>query len=52
MPAADLQSVSADYFRTLRIPLLRGRGISDSDGRTAPAVAVISDRMAKTFWPR
>jgi len=50
-PSADLQSVSPDFFRSLRIPLLQGRDVTDHDGDGAPAVAMISRTMAARFWP-
>ncbi|MBC8165728.1 MAG: ABC transporter permease [Bryobacteraceae bacterium] len=43
--------VSADYFRTMRIPLLRGRLFDDSDTNTSPTVAVINEQGANMFWP-
>ena len=43
--------VSSDYFRTMRIPILRGRAFLDSDTEKAPRVAVINESMAKQFWP-
>jgi predicted permease len=50
-PSADLQISSPDYFSALRIPLVRGRTYSASDGPEAAPVAVISRSMAKQFWP-
>jgi predicted permease len=44
-------SVSTGYFRTLEIPLLRGRALEDSDTQNSPAVAVINQTMATAFWP-
>jgi predicted permease len=43
--------VLGDYFRTLRIPLRKGRVFTEQDRLDAPAVAVISESMAKKFWP-
>jgi putative ABC transport system permease protein len=43
--------VSADYFRTMGIPLLAGRYLLNSDGAVAPRVVVISNSLAETFWP-
>jgi putative ABC transport system permease protein len=51
MPSADLQVASADFLRALQIPLLQGRFISDSDGTESPRVVVISQTMARKFWP-
>lgn len=50
-PHADVQSATADYFRAMRIPLLRGRGFRDQDGADAPKVVIIDDVLAKTYWP-
>jgi len=49
-PSVDLQSVSPDYFRAVRIPLMEGRAVSDQDGPDAPRVAVISRTLARQFW--
>jgi predicted permease len=43
--------VGPDYFATLQIPLLAGRDIGDTDVRAQPAVAVITEAMARRFWP-
>jgi predicted permease len=50
-PRADFQRVSADYFTTIGVPVLRGRALADSDRYEAPIVAVINDRMARHVWP-
>jgi predicted permease len=46
-------SVSDDYFRTLRIPLRQGRTFDDRDppGPGASPAAVISESMARRYWP-
>lgn len=44
-------SVSDDYFRTLRIPLRRGRTFDAQDHADAPPTAVISESMARRYWP-
>ena len=43
--------ISPRYFETMSIPLLRGRQLSDQDTATSPNVAVISDTMARRYWP-
>ncbi len=47
---AGLDSVSPGYFEAMGIPLLRGRGFDDRDGRDERLVAVISETMARRFW--
>ena len=43
--------VSADFFRTLGTPLLRGRVLSIGDRPEAPPVAIINDALARRSWP-
>lgn len=44
-------SVTPDYFQTLGIPIVEGRGFSEADRPGAPLVAVINQTMARRFWP-
>jgi predicted permease len=44
-------AVSDDYFRTLGIRLLRGRTFGPQDGPHAPPAVVISETMARRYWP-
>ena len=48
---ADFTSVSPDYFRVMEIPLLRGRFFSEQDSASAPRVTVISEMMARRYFP-
>ncbi len=50
-PNGDRSAVTADYFRTMNIPLVRGRYFSDSDQADAPPVAIIDETMARKYWP-
>jgi len=43
--------VSADYFSTLRIPLVRGRVFTDHDAESAPNVVIINAAAARRYWP-
>jgi len=46
------RAVGPAYFRTLEIPLLQGRELSDADSAGAPAVAVVSQSLARRYWPK
>jgi predicted permease len=48
---ADFRSVTPGYFTTLRIPMIQGRDVAWSDTPDAPAVIVVSQAAARTFWP-
>jgi predicted permease len=41
--------VGADFFRTMGIPLIAGRGIQESDTVTAPRVAVVDETFVRTY---
>ena len=43
--------VSPAYFDTMSIPLLSGRQFNDQDTATTPNVVVISESMARKYWP-
>jgi putative ABC transport system permease protein len=43
--------VSPDYFRTMGIPLLQGRAFTGQDVKSAHAVALINEGMARKYWP-
>jgi len=51
LPSATYNIISIDYFRTMQIPILRGRAFTDADGENAQYVAILSESMAKKFWP-
>jgi predicted permease len=51
-PSADLQVISAGFLDTLRIPLVRGRALSERDGKDTPRAAVISSSMSSRYWPK
>jgi len=50
-PTAVTRSVSPGYFETLRVPILEGRGLGERDAAGAPAVVVVSQRLARRLWP-
>jgi len=49
-PDPEYREVSPGYFRTLRIPVLRGREFGEEDDAQHPRVAVISESCAGRYW--
>ncbi|MES2524816.1 MAG: ABC transporter permease [Gemmatimonadota bacterium] len=50
-PTPKLALVSEDYFRTLSIPILRGRALTRQDRDGATRVAMVDEQAARTLWP-
>jgi putative ABC transport system permease protein len=51
-PVADYRVIAPNYFRAMKIPLLRGRDLTEDDRHSKPGVVVINETMARRFWPR
>jgi putative ABC transport system permease protein len=49
-PSAAYYAATPGYFRTLRIPISRGRDFTERDNAAAPPVAIISESMARQFY--
>jgi putative ABC transport system permease protein len=49
-PHAEVVAVSPDYFRTVGIPLVRGRAFALADRNPDALTAIVSERMAKEHW--
>jgi len=47
----QLNDVTPNFFKTLRIPMVSGREFTDSDRKDTAQVAIVSEAMAKQFWP-
>jgi predicted permease len=45
------QMARENYFATMEIPLLRGRGFTAQDDQRAPQVAVVNQTFARKFFP-
>ncbi len=50
-PQALFNVVTPDYFRTLQVPVVRGRDFNDGDRLEAPLVAIINEQLAKDAFP-
>jgi putative ABC transport system permease protein len=51
LPKVMTESVSGEYFRTMLLPLRRGRSFDDRDTAEAVRVAIVSESMAQRLWP-
>ncbi len=50
-PDASFRSVSSSYFRTMQIPILRGREFSTQDSAKSQPVVAVNEAFAARFWP-
>jgi len=46
-----MMDVSPEFFRTMGVPVLRGRGFTDRDGSSAPKVAILNEAAARVLFP-
>jgi putative ABC transport system permease protein len=44
-------TVTPDYFRSMRTPLLRGRAFNSGDTKDSPSVVIVNDVLARRFFP-
>jgi putative ABC transport system permease protein len=49
-PVAEELLVSADYFRLLGVPVVRGRAFTDADRSDAPPVAIVNETLARRYF--
>jgi putative ABC transport system permease protein len=50
-PSLGYNVIGTDYFRTLQITLVEGRAFTDADKVSNSYVGIISEAMAKKYWP-
>jgi len=48
---AEWNAIHPDYFRIMGIPFLRGRNFAETDSRNAPYVAIVSQSLARRYYP-
>jgi putative ABC transport system permease protein len=46
-----VRTVTGRYFETMELPIRQGRGISEQDGADSPRVVVLSESVARHYWP-
>jgi len=51
VPRATFRVVYPGYFRAMRLPILRGRDVAETDRVGAPRVVVVNDFFARRSWP-
>jgi|HubBroStandDraft_1064217.scaffolds.fasta_scaffold03337_5 predicted permease len=52
LPGASYSVACPNYFRTMGIPILKGREFTAQDTVGAPGVIVINESMARAYWPK
>ena len=50
-PMVNLRRAAPGYFEAMRIPLIRGRTLTDGDHADAPGAGVVNEAAARRFWP-
>jgi predicted permease len=50
-PEVSVRLLSPQFMRTMGIPILRGREFTDTDTETSVPVVLVSESMARQFWP-
>src|SRR5579863_5681011 len=50
-PEVSVRVITSGYFKAMRMPLLEGRDIQDTDVANSTPVVVVSKAMANQFWP-
>jgi putative ABC transport system permease protein len=50
-PEVDVRLISPGYMSALRIPIIHGRDFNESDVADRPGVVLVSQSMARQFWP-
>jgi len=50
-PMLNIQTISPDYTKVLRVPLVRGREFTEHDGADAPPVAMVNQALVRRYWP-
>ena len=47
---AGFRTISPDFFKTFRVPLIKGRLVAESDSASAPPVVVVNESLARNYF--
>jgi putative ABC transport system permease protein len=50
-PFIDIEAISPDWFRIMRVPVRSGRDFTSADNSQAPKVVIVNETFARQFWP-
>jgi putative ABC transport system permease protein len=50
-PEVDVRLISPGYLGAMHVPVIRGRDLSEADAAGRPGAALISEALAKRYWP-
>ncbi|MGH9864577.1 MAG: ABC transporter permease, partial [Candidatus Acidiferrales bacterium] len=50
-PIVNIETISPDYAKVLRVPLIRGREFTAQDNEHAPTVAIVNQAFVRRYWP-
>jgi predicted permease len=48
----EIRAVSRDYFKTMRISILQGRGFTDADNESAAPAVIVNERVTRKWWDK
>ncbi|MHB8484388.1 MAG: ABC transporter permease [Candidatus Acidiferrales bacterium] len=50
-PIVNIETISPDYAKVMRVPLIRGREFTAQDNENAPTVAIVNQAFVRRYWP-
>jgi predicted permease len=50
-PEVNVRAISTGYLHAMRMRIVRGRDVAESDAASRPGVVLISESLARRFWP-
>jgi putative ABC transport system permease protein len=50
-PFLDIEAISPQWLRTMKVPLLRGREFTAADDAQSRKVVIVNETFARRFWP-